>query len=129
MEDNIKMVFYGVQIIGIIFFVVMIYLSYVYYKRKNYSLRSFIAWLIVWLALMFFVAFPQTIYGVMEVLQIERTADFFVMSGFAAFLVIIFYLFMIVKKNNARMEELVRKIAIMETEKKQPKKKENECSK
>lgn len=101
----------GIQIIGIIFALVMLYFTYVYYKRKSYSYRSLILWGLVWFGVLFLVSFPQIVYGIMGSLQIQRTADFFVMAGFVFFSVVIFHLYITVKKNNEKMEELVRNIA------------------
>jgi hypothetical protein len=108
----------GIQLLGIIFSLIMIYLAYVYYRRKNYGIRSFLIWLCIWAAALFLMSFPKTFYGIMEVLQIERTADFIVLLGFGFFSVIIFYLYTIVKKNNHKIEQLVRQLAMDELEKK-----------
>jgi hypothetical protein len=78
----------------------------------------------VWGAALFLVSFPKRFYGIMEMLQIERTADFIVLMGFTFFSVIIFYLYTTVKKNNYKIEQLVRQLAIEELEKKE-KTKEN----
>lgn len=102
----------GVQIIGIVFALIMMYLTFVYYQRKNYNLNSMILWFMVWIALLILVSFPETVYGIMQALQIERTADFFVMAGFAFFAVIIFYMYVVLKKTNQKIEMLVRKIAL-----------------
>jgi len=40
------------------------------------------------------------------------------MSGFTFFLIIIFYMYNIIKKVNRKMEELVRKLSFQEHEKK-----------
>lgn len=106
----------GIQFVGLIFALVMIYLTFVYYKRKNYDWQSALLWIIVWLGVGVIIVFPQTIYGLMQALEIERTADFFVMSGFALFSVIIFYLYGTVKRTNKRMNELVRALAYEKTQ-------------
>ncbi len=108
----------GIQIIAIIFALIMIYITYVYYKRNNYGYKSLVLWISVWLAALVLVSVPRTVYGVMEVLQIERTADFFVIAGFAFFSIIIFHLFTTVKKNTQKMEELVRKLSMEKKRKK-----------
>ena len=64
------------------------------------------------LGAMIVVIFPQTLYGVMETLKIERTVDFLVLSGFMFFGVVIFYLYNAVKQMQRKMEKLVRKVAI-----------------
>lgn len=104
----------GLQIFGILFSLVMIYFTYVYYKRNNYSKNSFILWTLIWIGFGIMVLFPKTIYGIMEVLQIQRTVDFFVISGFLFFAVILFYLWIVVKRNERKLENLVRNLAINE---------------
>ena len=105
---------FGVQIIGIFFAVVMLYLTFLYYKKNHYSISSFILWTIVWIGFLILVLFPQTIYGIMQSLEIERTVDFFVIAGFLFFSLIIFYLYNITKQTQQKVEKLVRKIAIEE---------------
>jgi hypothetical protein len=113
----------GIQILGIVFMIIMMYLTYVHYKRKSYGLKSLILWLAVWLVALVVVSVPRTVYGIMQALKIERTADFITLLGFAFFAVIIFYLYSAVGKNSQKMEQLVRQLAIRETESKKPKKK------
>ncbi|MGV8163170.1 MAG: DUF2304 domain-containing protein [Candidatus Nanoarchaeia archaeon] len=112
----------GVQILGMIFCIIMIYFTYVYYRRNNYGLRSLILWLVVWVGALFVVSFPETLYGLMDALNIQRTADFITLLGFAFFAVITFYLYIVVKKNNRKLEQLVREFAIEGSEKKRNKK-------
>jgi len=113
----------GVQIIGLLFSVIMIYLSYVYYRRQNYSWRSFLLWSAVWVVFLFIILFPTTIYGVMDVLEIERTADFLIMGGYLLYAVIIFYLYIVVKKSDKKVETLVRALAIEKAKKRSTKNK------
>jgi len=60
----------GIQILGIVFSLIMIYLTFLYYKRKYYSKASLLLWTAVWLGALILVLFPQTIYGIMETLRI-----------------------------------------------------------
>lgn len=113
----------GVQIIGVVFSLIMIYMTYVYYKRNNYSKNSMILWLTVWILVLLLVSIPETVYGIMQALQIERTADFFVLAGFTFFSVIIFYMYVVIKKTARKMEDFVRETAIEEIKKKRSKRK------
>lgn len=103
---------FGVQIIGILFSLVMIYFTFLYYKRNNYDTRFLFVWILVWLAFLVLVTWPKTIYGVMEFLEIKNTADFFVIIGFLFFAVAIFYMFTVTKKLENKMDILVRELAI-----------------
>lgn len=111
----------GVQVAGIVFIAVMIYLTYYHYKRRNYSQRSLILWVFIWLAMLVLIAVPSTVYGIMQTLQIERTADFFVMAGFAFFTIVIFHLYTTVKKMSKKMEDLVRQEAFRNVREKKKK--------
>lgn len=102
----------GIQLMGILFILIMIYLTFLYYKKSHYSAASLSLWMAVWLGALLLVLFPETLYGIMETLKIERTVDFFVISGFMFFTVLIFYLYNTVKQMQRKMERLVRKIAI-----------------
>ena len=102
----------GLQIIGILFGLIMIYLTFINFKKKNYDTKDFAIWTVVWAFFLLMTIFPKVIYGVMESLEIERTVDFFVIGGFMFFSVVIFYLYRSVRKNEKKVEEIVRKIAL-----------------
>lgn len=102
----------GIQLMGIIFVFIMIYLTFLYYKKSHYSAASLSLWMAVWVGALLLVLFPETLYGIMETLKIERTVDFFVICGFMFFIVLIFYLYSAVKQMQRKMEKLVRKVAI-----------------
>jgi len=102
----------GIQAVGILFALVMMYLTFLYYKRSNYSTRSFVLWICIWAAFVILTVFPQTLYGLMEELSIQRTVDLFIIGGFMLFAVIIFYLFSTIKYLEARIEQVVRKVAL-----------------
>ena len=102
----------GVQALGILFCVIMLYVTYVQYRRKNYGYKSLILWAAVWIAAIVVVSLPKTVYGIMQALEIQRTADFFVLIGFAFFAAITFYMYAMVRKNNEKLEKLVRNLAV-----------------
>ena len=107
----------GIQIIGIIFVLIMLYLTFLYYKKNSYGYKSAILWAIIWIATLVMLLLPRTIYGLMQALQIERTADFFVLGAAVFFSLLIFYLYITVKKLNKKMEALVMSNAMKSAEK------------
>lgn len=104
--------FAGIQLVGVLFALIMLYLTFLYYKRSSYSTKSFVLWIVIWCGFLIATFFPSTLYGLMEELSIQRTVDFFVIGGFMFFSVIIFYLFSIIKMLERRIEELVRDVAV-----------------
>ncbi len=101
----------GVQIIGILFGLAMIYVTLLYYRKNDYTFSDFIIWLIIWISFILVMIFPQGLYGIMGQLKIKKTVDFLVMCGFLFFSVVIFYLYALVRRNQRKIEQLVRKQA------------------
>lgn len=119
MEANgIKMIL-GIQLVGILFGLIMIYLTYTNYMKKRFSREAFILWMLVWIGAIFIFAVPYVFYGVMELLRIERTADFFVASALIFLTTMSFHMYTKVKYMEEKVELLVRKLAYEEHDKKQ----------
>ena len=107
----------GLQLIGILFGVVMLYLSYVYYKKNTYTQRSFVLWGAVWVIVVIIFAAPQITYGLLGFLKIERTADLLTAVSLVFLTTIVFYIYSTVKQLQRKMEELVRELATREVKK------------
>lgn len=108
---------FGIQILGLLFGLIMVYFTFLYYKRKEYDKFSFLLWILIWLFYIFMVMIPAVLYSFMELLKVERTVDFFVIGGFFIFSIIVFYLYVVTKRNERRIENLVRNFALMEYKK------------
>ena len=91
--------FLGIQLLGIIFIAVMVYFTYLNYKRHNYGSRSFASWLAIWLLAGVVVLLPNTLYRFMDVLNIDRTQDFFFIGAFVILFVVVFNMYVTIKKN------------------------------
>ncbi|MBN2881032.1 DUF2304 domain-containing protein [Candidatus Woesearchaeota archaeon] len=103
---------FGIQILGMLFGLFMIFLTFLHFKKKSFGAKSLIVWGIIWMGFIFVVLFPSIFYSFMSVLDITRTIDLFVVFGFFFFTVVIFYMYGIVKKSERKVENLVRKLAI-----------------
>ena len=108
-----------IQIVGIAFGFVMLYLTMLYAKRNELSRAEQFAWSAVWILIMVFALFPQVLTTVTETMQFDRTLDLLVVSGVLFVVTISFYTYLLVRKNQKKVEKLVREIAIEETEKKE----------
>jgi len=62
----------GIQIVGLIFGLIMIYFSYVYFRRKEFSPRDFIMWGAVWTAFIIAILFPQKLNIFLDTLKITK---------------------------------------------------------
>lgn len=119
MEDNIMAVIeiLGIQVIGLLFGLIMLYVSFQQYRKNTYTYKALILWLVVWALFILFVLFPDNLYTFRNYIGIRRTLDFFVIGGVLFFSVIVFYLFMVAKRTERRMETLVSKLAAEQAEK------------
>jgi len=108
----------GFQIIGTLFALVMAYFTFLYYKRAKYDTTGLVFWLAVWCGFLVLTLFPATFYGIMQTLDIQRTADFIYAGFMLVFSVVLFYMYTVTRTTQKRMEMLVRKVAIQHKKKK-----------
>jgi hypothetical protein len=104
--------FLGIQILGALFILIMIYFTLLNYKKNNYGSKSFIGWLLIWVGSLIIIFLPNAIYGFMNYLNIERTQDFFFIGAFVVLFVIVFNMYVTIKKTHAKVEKLVRENAL-----------------
>ena len=105
--------------LGVIFALIMMYFTYNYYKRKNYSRRAFLTWMGIWVIVIIGVIAPQWTYSIADILQLERTADLYTTIAILFLTTMMFYTYNMVKKNDKRVEKLVRRLALKEQQQRQ----------
>ena len=103
---------YGIQIIGAIFLLAMMYFTFISYKQDKISKSNFVFWIGVWVIVLGLLAYPRLIYGIMDRLTIYRTLDFFVVCGLVFFSIMIFYHNLIVNKMKKQIETIVWDVAL-----------------
>ncbi len=99
------------QVIGVGFGLVMFFVAYYYYKKNAYTYRSLIGWIGVWSAFIVFTLFPQVLIPITQALRVERVIDLFVIGTLFVLTSLVFALYVITKRTEKRMEELVSKLA------------------
>jgi len=102
----------GVQIVGVLFGLCMAYITFLYHKRKEYSLNESLLWMSIWTAFIFISLFPDVLYFVQKSLRFVRIFDTLVMAGFMFIMASNFYLYHTTKKNKKMIEKIARKVAI-----------------
>ena len=101
----------ALQFIGAGFGIFMLFLTWYYYKKNTYTYRSLSLWFVIWIAFIVFTLFPTPLQGIVQTLQITRILDVFVIGGLFVFSTLVFYLYVIVKNTEKRIEDLVSKLA------------------
>ena len=102
----------GIQIIGILFGFFMMYYTFLHYKRKEFTMREYGFWLILWALFIVVTLFPDILDPILKSLSIARALDFFIIIGFLFLIGMIFYTYTNVRANQKKLEEVVRKIAL-----------------
>jgi hypothetical protein len=102
----------GVQIIGLLFGFFMIYYTFLQYKRKDFTIKEYVFWFSFWGAFVIVTLLPQVLDPLLLTLNIARALDFFIIMGFLFLVFVTFYTYTIVRKNQTKLEEVVRKVAM-----------------
>ena len=102
----------GIQILGILFGFFMMYYTFLHYKRKEFTIKEYSFWFVFWALFVVITLFPQILDPLLATLNIARALDFFIIAGFLFLIFITVYTYIIVRKNQKKLEEVVRQIAL-----------------
>ena len=102
----------GIQIVVFLFGLLIIYYSFLNYKRKEFTIKEFLFWIFLWIVFIIFSLFPFILDPIIKPLGFFRAFDFFIMSGFLFLIAAIFYTYTITRKNQKQLEMVVREVAI-----------------
>lgn len=102
----------GIQILGILFGFFMMYYTFLQYKREGFTIKEYSFWFVFWGAFVILTLFPQVLDPLIVTFDLARALDFFIIIGFLFLIFVIFYTYTIVRKNQRKLEEIVRNIAL-----------------
>jgi hypothetical protein len=108
----------GVQIIGILFGFFMMYYTFLHYKRKEFKTGEYVFWLLIWALFIIVTILPGILDPIVRKLAFARTLDFFIIVAFVFLTGISFYVYTMTKKNQNKLEQIVRSMAFKEAKKK-----------
>lgn len=105
--------FLGIQILGILFGLFMLYLTFLHGKRKEFTNKEVIFWILLWAIFISISLVPSSLdFLVKDLIGLSRPLDFFIIAGFMFLIGSTFHTYTIVRKNQNKIEEVVKKIAI-----------------
>jgi hypothetical protein len=108
----------GIQVLGILFALGLIYLVFLNYKRREFSKAEFLAWLFFWAVFIAITLFPRVLDKFTKTMSITRVMDLLTVLGLLFVTVLAFHNYVTVKKNANKLETVVRKIALAKAEEK-----------
>lgn len=94
---------YGTQIFGGLFVLVMIYFTFLYYKRKEFGKIWMVSWMNLWMGALFLIIFPRSVDGILQPLSLTSVTQFLVVGS-----IMILFGFMLV--GSARMKNMEKKL-------------------
>ena len=102
----------GIQILGMLFGLLMIYITFLHAKRQEYSAKEYLVWMIVWIVFIIVSLFPNILDIFVIQFKFSRTLDLLIIGGFLFLIAVTFRTYNIVRKNQNKIEEIVRKTAM-----------------
>lgn len=102
----------GIQIIGTLFGIFMLYYSYIRFKRREFTRTEFTFWFITWVAFVLITLFPRFIDPISVVGGFHRPLDVYIVAGFMFLIGITFYTYTLTRQNQKQIERVVRRIAL-----------------
>ena len=101
----------GVQILGTLFGIFMIYYTFLHHKRKELTIKEYTFWIALWILFLTLTLFPWLLNPILKSVGFARALDFFIVAGFMFLIGSMFYIYLLVRGNQKRLEEIVRKMA------------------
>ncbi|MDI6785160.1 MAG: DUF2304 domain-containing protein [bacterium] len=108
----------GLQITGAIFALLMIYLSIVHYKKGSLNSLEIAVWLSIWVLVILVVIFPDIVRAYSMSFSVSRVLDLLIAGGFILTITMVTSAYIRVNKLERKMEDLIRKLALKDSEKK-----------
>ena len=106
-----------IQILGVLFGLAMLYITYDYYKRKGLDLKDIAGWVVLWCTFILVILFPTALLFVSQKLNLTRAIDSIMIVSFVVMIYLIFNLYNRIKKIERNMEKMVEAIALRDGEK------------
>lgn len=102
----------GIQIIAILFALSMIYFALYSYKRKELSKREIISWVVLWTFAVLVTIFPDLLRNFASTFLFTRVFDLMTIGGFILVISLVGSAYLRTKRNEKKLEDLVRSLAL-----------------
>jgi hypothetical protein len=102
----------GVQVVGILVLLFLLYLTFIYYKKGTYTRNEFLFWCGAWISASALLVFPDVFINIGYELKFARATDFYMALAIIFFGVITFLNYARVRNQERKVGELVRAMAL-----------------
>ena len=101
-----------IQILMIPVVLLAIYYVYLSFRRNQVSLYDFLFWAFVWLSFLVVDIWPSLLSPIVSWLGMYRVLDLLTILGVSITLVVVFYVYMVTRKIERKVTELVENISL-----------------
>jgi hypothetical protein len=102
----------GIQVFGVVFGAFIVYMSFLQWKKKEFTLTEWSFWTSFGLGFSFISLVPGVLDPVITVLKLGRKLDLLIILGFMFLIAGMFYSYKVVRTTQKRLEMLVRQLAL-----------------
>ena len=102
----------GIQIIGIVFSIALLYFSFLNYKRNEMNAAEFVFWEALWILFGYVVLFPYSLSFIADTLHLVRLMDLFTIGALMFLIVLTYYNYTMNMHTRKRIEHIVRALAL-----------------
>src|SRR3989338_4247407 len=95
-----------IQLVGVAVGLAAIHLTYLYYKRTNFSKKEFYFWLLIWLAFVFVSFYPNIVRPITGALGLQRPLDLIMIVAFIILFSLAFYSYVLSRKIEKKINKL-----------------------
>lgn len=107
----------GIQILGILFGMSMLYLSFLHFKRKEFNAYQFFIWGVLWIGFIVVVLFPKSLNVFVQRLGVIRAFDLFSVVAFIVVFSLAFHNYVLIARLEKKLERRVREKALSDLQK------------
>lgn len=101
-----------IRIMGLVIGVILVYLTFIFYKRKKISFKEFIFWATIWIGMASLAIFSNILQPVSSFLKLTRIFDLLFLLAITIILIILFLTKIEVKKNKEKVDKLIESNAL-----------------
>jgi hypothetical protein len=102
----------GVQLLGFFFGALMLYMTFVKTKRREFTTNESIFWTLLWIVFIILVLFPRIVEPITTTLNFARKFDLYVIIGIIFVVFATYYTYMIARSTQKKVDELISLMAI-----------------
>ena len=102
----------GIQVIGAVFGLGLLYITFVHLKRSEFTLKEFIAWAALGAVFIVVSLVPSIVFPLAEAINLTRPLDLFIILGFIFLVSAMFYVYAVMRATQHKLELLVRRLAL-----------------